>query len=143
MRRRLGDRTTIISRAMSKVLIADDDPTILMLLRVNLEMEGYEVVSAANGSEAIERAREEVPDLMILDVMMPGMDGWEASRQMREFPALSDIPIIFLSARAQETDIQKGRDSGAMEYVTKPFDPPALMETVARVLTGEQGGKGP
>ncbi len=140
MRQGPGDHTTIISRAMSKVLIADDDPTILMLLRVNLEMEGHEVVSAANGSEAIETAREEVPDLVILDVMMPGMDGWEACKQMREFPALSNVPIIFLSARAQETDIQRGQAYGA-EYVTKPFDPPALMETVARVLTGEKGGK--
>ena len=125
------------------MLIADDDPTILLLLRVNLEMEGYDVISATNGREAIEMAREEAPDLVILDVMMPGMDGWEAGRQMREYPDLSDVPLIFLSARAQETDIEKGRASGATEYVTKPFDPPALMETVARVLTDSAGGKAP
>jgi len=124
---------------MSKVLIADDDPTILMLLRVNLEMEGYEVVSATDGIEAVELASEQAPDLVILDIMMPRMDGLEARSKMLEIPELSQIPVIFLSARAQQVDIEKGMGSGATEYVTKPFDPPDLMSTIERILRLTKG----
>ena len=121
------------------MLIADDDPTILMLLRVNLEMEGYEVVSATDGIEAVELASEQAPDLVILDIMMPRMDGLEARSKMLEIPELSQIPVIFLSARAQQVDIEKGMGSGATEYVTKPFDPPDLMSTIERILRLTKG----
>lgn len=115
---------------MATVLAVDDDPVILRLLEVNLEMEGYTVVLASDGEEALAQARKHRPDLVLLDVMMPKIDGWSAAAAMREDPELSAIPIIFLTARAQDTDIQKGTDLGVAAYVTKPFDPIDLMELI-------------
>ena len=119
-----------------RILCADDDPVIIKLLEVNLEMEGYEVVTAEDGEAAVERAREVHPDLVILDIMMPRMDGMAARQAMIEDPELSDIPVIFLSARAQQSDIQKGYGLQVVEYVTKPFDPVQLLEIIEKVLDG-------
>lgn len=121
---------------MAKILIADDDPTIIMLLQVNLEMEGYDVVTAADGQIAVEQAAAEHPDLIILDIMMPRMDGWAAQEALAASPALSAIPVIFLSARAQQADLRRGYEAGVAEYVTKPFDPTALLEIISQVLAG-------
>lgn len=121
---------------MAKILIADDDPTIIMLLQVNLEMEGYDVVTAADGQIAVEQAAAEHPDLIILDIMMPRMDGWAAQEALTASPELSAIPVIFLSARAQQADLRRGYEAGVAEYVTKPFDPTALLEIISQVLAG-------
>lgn len=119
-----------------KILIADDDPVILKLLEVNLEMEGYVVISAQDGQDAVEKATNERPDLVILDIMMPRMDGWTAREEMLKVPGLQSIPVIFLSARAQQADIRRGYGVGVSEYVTKPFDPIALLEVVEKILAG-------
>lgn len=121
---------------MPKILIADDDSTIIKLLQVNLELEGYEVVTAEDGEQAVAKAKEHGPDLVILDIMMPRMDGWAARGAILEIPKLKDTPVIFLSARAQQTDIQKGYDAGVAEYVTKPFDPIDLLEIIEKILAG-------
>lgn len=120
---------------MAKILVADDDPVIIKLLQVNLEMEGYEVITAADGQEAVAKARESRPDLVILDIMMPRMDGWSA-RQALVAIGMEDVPVIFLSARAQQADLRKGYEAGVAEYVTKPFDPVTLLEIVGKVVSG-------
>ena len=122
---------------MSRVLVVDDDPVIVRLLEVNLRLDGYEVETASRGEQALDRAIETAPDLVILDVMMPGLDGWETCRRLREQPAFADTPVIFLSARARDDDRSKGLSLGPVAYLTKPFDPVRLMELVRRML-GEQ-----
>jgi DNA-binding response OmpR family regulator len=89
-----------------RVLLVDDDPVIVRLLEVNFRLEGYEIETAGRGEEALAKASATVPDLVVLDVMMPGLDGWEVCRRMREDPRLADVPVIFLSARAQEDDME-------------------------------------
>ena len=123
----------------ARVLVVDDDPVIVRLLEVNLRLEGYDVETASRGDEALERAVATSPDLIILDVMMPGLDGWATARRLREQPAFADTPVVFLSARAQDDDRSKGLSLGSVSYVTKPFDPVRLMELVARLLSGEDG----
>src|SRR5688500_2190225 len=95
-----------------RILIADDDPVILRLIQVNLELEGYEVITANNGEEAVAQAKAENPDLVILDIMMPRLDGYQACEQLKSSDATRDIPVIFLSAKAQQGDIEKGRSFG-------------------------------
>lgn len=121
---------------MSTILVVDDDPTIVELLQVNLEMEGYEVVRAGDGQAAIEQAQAEHPDLILMDVMMPGMDGWTARQELSKIPDVADIPVVFLSAAAQRADLRKGLDLGAAEYITKPFDPEELLSVIERILAG-------
>jgi CheY-like chemotaxis protein len=116
------------------ILVADDDPVILRLLQVNFRLEGYRVETAPHGDEALRKARELKPDLILLDVMMPGVDGWEVCRRLKEEPATADIPVIFLSARAQDEDRRRGRALGVVDYVTKPFDPGSLVGTVRRAI---------
>jgi CheY-like chemotaxis protein len=118
----------------TRILVADDDPVILRLLQVNFNLEGYEVHTAARGEEALEKAREHVPDVILLDVMMPGVDGWEVCRRLKEDQATAAIPVIFLSARAQDQDRRRGYELGVVAYVTKPFDPSELIEVVQRAL---------
>jgi CheY-like chemotaxis protein len=118
-----------------RILVVDDDETILRLLQVNLEMEGHEVLTAGDGYAALERLREGRPEVVLLDVMMPGLDGWQVCEQIRadDDAALAAIPVVFLSARAQESDLARGTEVGADAYVTKPFDPLALIELVERL----------
>ena len=122
-----------------KVLAADDDPVIQRLLQVNLEMEGFEVDLASDGAEALERMRASAPDLVLLDVMMPELDGWTVCERMKEDPALADIPVIFLSARAQDSDIEKGTGLGADAYITKPFDPIDLVALIGDLIAERRG----
>jgi len=117
---------------MPRVLVVDDDPQVLRLLRVNLELEGYEVVSANDGLEALEAVEAENPDLVVCDVMMPGMDGVEVVRRLRADS--KQVPVVMLSAKAMRSDMRAGLDAGANEYVTKPFDPAELIEVVDRLL---------
>lgn len=121
-----------------KVLAVDDDAVIRQLLVVNLELEGYEVDTASDGEQAIERIRAGRPDAVLLDIMMPKFDGWEVCRQAKADPATASIPIIFLSARAQDLDVRRGLELGVAAYMTKPFDPLELMDVVRRVLAGER-----
>ena len=118
--------------SMPRVLVVDDDPQVVRLLRVNLELEGYEVVSANDGNEALEAVASEDPDLVICDVMMPGMDGIEVVRRLRADK--QTVPVVMLSAKAMRSDMRVGLDAGANEYVTKPFDPAELIEVVDRLL---------
>jgi CheY-like chemotaxis protein len=118
------------------ILIADDDPTIIKLLQVNLEMEGYTVVCAYDGHDAVEQAQVKHPDLVLLDIMMPRMDGWAAREALSAIPELKDTPVIFLSARAQQADLRRGYEAGVAAYVTKPFDPTELLDIIERVLDG-------
>jgi CheY-like chemotaxis protein len=120
-----------------KILITDDDPVIIELLQVNLEFEGYDVITAADGLEAVERAARDTPDLVILDIMMPRMDGWTARAEMLKDPRTAEIPVIFLSARAQQADLRKGYESGVAAYVTKPFEPVELLDLIEQILAGK------
>ncbi|MTV26039.1 response regulator transcription factor [Nitriliruptoraceae bacterium ZYF776] len=119
---------------MVRVLAVDDDPIILRLLQLNLEMEGHEVATAPDGRAGLEAIRAQRPDLVLLDVMMPHMDGFQVCEAVRadEDAEVAATPIVMLSAKAQEADISRGLDAGANAYVTKPFDPMALVELVAR-----------
>jgi CheY-like chemotaxis protein len=123
-----------MSRNRKRVLICDDDPVILRLVQVNLELEGYEVISARHGGEAVELGFREQPDLIILDIMMPRMDGYEACERLKNHPATGHIPIVFLSAKAQEADIERGKSYGVADYLTKPFDPGELLDVVQRLV---------
>jgi CheY-like chemotaxis protein len=125
--------------AGKRVLVVDDDRVIQQLLEVNLELEGYQVAgTASDGQEAIAMAAELKPDLIILDIMMPKMDGLEVCRKLKSDPKLAKIPIVLLSARAQDLDIREGLDIGADAYLTKPFDPVELLDVVGRLLAGER-----
>ena len=117
---------------MPRVLIVDDEPDILLMLRVNLEAEGYETSLAADGETALRRLSEDSPDLMVLDVMMPVMDGWAVLDALRS--EASALPVVVLSAKTAPPDLVRALELGASEYLTKPFDPSTLLATIARVL---------
>jgi DNA-binding response OmpR family regulator len=116
------------------VLVADDDDDILQLLSFRLERAGYEIVQAQNGDEALRLALELVPALAVLDVMMPGLDGFEVTRELRRNEATATIPVILLTAKAQASDVSGGLAAGADDYVKKPFDARDLTERVDRLL---------
>jgi DNA-binding response OmpR family regulator len=125
------------------VLVADDDPDILALVRFRLERDGYEVLSAPDGETALDLALARTPDLAVLDVMMPRLDGYELTRRLREHGPTTGIPIILLTARVQEPDLERGFEAGADDYVTKPFSPQALGERVQAALgVRPEGGHG-
>jgi CheY-like chemotaxis protein len=129
-------RTDTIVRTLApskRILVCDDDPVILRLLEVNLELEGYDVIAARHGAEAVDLATQNPPDLVILDIMMPRMDGYEACEAIKAQDATRDVLVIFLSAKAQQSDVEKGRRYGVAEYLTKPFDPSELLEIVERL----------
>jgi DNA-binding response OmpR family regulator len=117
-------------RAKPLVLVADDDDDIRMLVAFRLERASYRVATAADGFEALERAVELRPDLVVLDVNMPGWDGFETSKKLREHPTTAHVPVVFLTARAQEEDVLMGYAHGGDAYVRKPFEPAALVERV-------------
>jgi DNA-binding response OmpR family regulator len=121
------------------VLVADDDPDILALVRFRLEREGYDVVSAADGQAALELALNYTPDLAVLDVMMPRLNGYEVTRRLREHEATKGMPIILLTARVGESDLERGFEMGADGYVTKPFSPQMLRERVQAALGTRTG----
>jgi DNA-binding response OmpR family regulator len=117
----------------STVLVVDDDPVIVKLLQVNFEMEGYDVITASNGEEGLERARHDHPDAIVLDVMMPKMNGLQVAQALKDDERTRRIPIVLLSAKAQGTDIAAGKLI-ADDYMTKPFDPLELLDRVASLL---------
>jgi DNA-binding response OmpR family regulator len=120
---------------MTKILIAEDEPDIRELVAFMLRFAGYEVVTASNGEEAVQGATREIPDLILMDVRMPRMTGYDACRIMKASPALHDIPVVFLSAKGQESEIQSGLDAGAEEYLLKPFSPDELTNRVRMILS--------
>lgn len=117
-----------------KVLVVDDEVYILHILDFSLGAEGYEVITAADGQQAIEKARTEKPDLIVMDIMMPRLDGYETTRRLKELPETREIPILLLTAKGRETDRQKGFDAGASDYITKPFSPNKLIGRVQDIL---------
>jgi DNA-binding response OmpR family regulator len=121
-------------REQPVVLAADDDEDILALVTFRLERSGYTVLQARDGAEALELARAEKPDLAVLDIMMPKLDGLELTRRLRAEEATSRMPIILLTARAQDTDVQQGFDAGADDYIRKPFSPQELRSRVQAML---------
>ena len=119
---------------MTRVLVIDDEAPIRLLCRVNLEAEGMDVLEAADGPSGLDEARAKEPDVVLLDVMMPGLDGWRVAEQLLEDDRTSEIPIIFLTARAEFRDRARGLDIGGVDYVTKPFNPLELAPLVRRLL---------
>ena len=129
--------------AHEKILIVDDEEDVLELVRYNLDKNGYTVETAATGEEALAKVRTQTPDLMILDLMLPGVDGLEVCKQLKADPKTQNIPIIMLTAKGEEADIVTGLEMGADDYVTKPFSPKVLIARVRRTLhrTGARDSK--
>ena len=127
---------------MTSVLVIDDEAPIRLLCRVNLEAEGMDVLEAADGPTGLEQARDRAPDVVLLDVMMPGLDGWRVAEHLLQDDRTSEIPIIFLTARAEFRDRARGLDIGGVDYVTKPFNPldlaPLVRELLHRIERGER-----
>jgi DNA-binding response OmpR family regulator len=127
---------------VTSVLVIDDEAPIRLLCRVNLEAEGMTVLEAADGPTGLEEARENTPDVVLLDVMMPGLDGWRVAEQLLLDERTSEIPIIFLTARAEFRDRARGLDIGGVDYVTKPFNPlelaPLVRDLLERIERGER-----
>jgi CheY-like chemotaxis protein len=122
-----------------RVLLVDDDPVIVRLLEVNFRLDGFRVDTATRGEEALSKAIELNPDVIVMDVMMPGMDGWAVSERLRADPATAETPIVLLSARVRDDDRSRGYALGVVDYVTKPFDPTDLIEVVRRNLVAGPG----
>ena len=126
--------------AKTRILIADDENPIRLLVRVNLEAEGYDVLEAPDGLATLEAARTEHPDLILLDVMMPFKDGWEVAEDLLNDPATEAIPIIFLTARADLRDRERGFNTGGLQYITKPFNPRELAPAIEDALKTAREG---
>ena len=126
---------------MARILIADDEPDIRELLTFALNYAGHEVLATANGEEALNTAIQELPDLILLDVRMPRMDGFEACRRIKANPDTLDIPIVFLSAKGQDQDIRTGLKAGAVDYLLKPFAPDQLLIRLNEIVerAGDRG----
>jgi DNA-binding response OmpR family regulator len=124
-----------------KVLVIDDEAPIRLLCRVNLEAEGMEVLEAPDGPAGLELARAEIPDAILLDVMMPGLDGWLVAEELMRDERTRDIPIVFLTARADLRDRAKGMDLGGVDYITKPFNPVELASLVRAVVGAVERGE--
>lgn len=121
---------------MTKILIAEDEPDIRDLIALTLNFSGFEVVMAVDGEEAIRHAQNQQFDLILLDVRMPRMSGYEVCRELRQMTNTKDVPIVFLSAKGQESEMQAGLDAGADEYILKPFAPSKLAIDLKRILDG-------
>ncbi len=119
---------------MARILIAEDEPDIRELIAFTLRFAGHEVTATSNGEEALQQASQIIPDIIIMDVRMPRMTGYDACRAIKTDIALKDIPVVFLSAKGQDAEIQTGLDAGAEEYLLKPFAPDQLAERVKVVL---------
>ncbi len=119
--------------SLGRVLVVDDDDVIRQLITVNLELEGFEVATAVDGQDCLDKVKHVAPDVITLDIMMPRLDGWEAAGRLRADPETAGIKVVLLSARAQEADLERGSRIGVDAYLTKPFDPDELIEVVRRL----------
>jgi len=126
---------------VTRVLVIDDEAPIRLLCRVNLEAEGMEVLEAADGPSGLAKAKSRRPDVILLDVMMPGLDGWRVAEELLEDPTTREIPIVFLTARAEFRDRARGLDIGGIDYVTKPFNPVELAPLVRELLDRLEAGE--
>lgn len=117
-----------------RILLTDDEPNIVLVVTKRLEIQGYEVLIARDGEEALKKARELKPDLVLLDIMLPGVDGLNVCRILKADEATRDIPVVLFSARAQTWDKEAGREFGANAYVEKPFQPEELLATIEKLL---------
>jgi CheY-like chemotaxis protein len=124
-----------VTQGLGRVLVVDDDEVIRQLIAVNLQLEGFEVATAVDGQDCLDKVVEVAPDVITLDVMMPRLDGWETALQLRKSPETAHIKIVLITARAQEEDIARGAHVGADAYLTKPFDPGEMIRVV-RELAG-------
>jgi DNA-binding response OmpR family regulator len=130
-----------MSSGVIRVLVIDDEAPIRLLCRVNLEAEGMQVLEAADGPSGLEKARAETPDVVLLDVMMPGLDGWRVAEELLDDERTRRIPIVFLTARAELRDRARGIDLGGVDYVTKPFNPVELAPLVRNLLDRVERGE--
>jgi DNA-binding response OmpR family regulator len=132
-----------VSRATAegRILIVDDESAIRLVCRLNLDSAGFHTLEAADGETALALARSEHPDLILLDVMLPGIDGWRVAEQLAASPETREIPILFLSARAERSDEARGHEAGGLGYITKPFDPEDLISLVRDVLDRTERGE--
>jgi two-component system alkaline phosphatase synthesis response regulator PhoP len=132
-----------VSRATSahKILIVDDESAIRLVCRLNLDSVGFQTLEAADGETAVALARSEHPDLILLDVMLPGLNGWGVAEELAASPETRQIPILFLSARADRSDEVRGHAVGGLGYITKPFDPEDMIERVRDVLDRTERGE--
>jgi DNA-binding response OmpR family regulator len=128
------------STAEGRVLIVDDESAIRLVCQLNLDSAGFETLEAADGESALALARRERPDLILLDVMLPGIDGWDVAAELAAEPETRNIPILFLSARSDRSDEARGHEVGGLGYITKPFDPTELIDRVRDVL--DRTGRG-
>lgn len=124
--------------AAKRILLVDDETQLVEMVKIRLEASDYEVLCAYDGQEALDKARKEKPDLIILDLMLPKIDGYKVCRMLKFDEKYKNIPIILFSARAQETDVKLGKEVGAEAYITKPFDPPSLLEKIKELLQEPQ-----
>jgi CheY-like chemotaxis protein len=124
-------------RVTKTVLVVDDEPNLLRLIDMNLRMAGLNVVTAGDGVEALKQVEAHYPDLILMDVMMPHMDGFETLRRLKSDPLNRDIPVIMLTVRSRDQDILQSVEMGAEFYINKPFDPTELKEFILRFLAGE------
>ena len=120
--------------AMGKVLVVDDEVYILHILEFSLSAEGYEVITANNGELAIEKAKQERPDLIVLDIMMPVLDGYETCRRLKRDSETKNIPVVLLTAKGRDIDKRLGFEVGAVDYVIKPFSPNRLIDRIQEIL---------
>jgi DNA-binding response OmpR family regulator len=119
-----------VTKSLGRVLVVDDDEVIRQLIAVNLQLEGFEVATAVDGQDCLDKVRNVEPDVITLDIMMPRLDGWVTAVRLREDAATRHIKVVMITARAQDHDIQRGHEIGVDAYVTKPFDPGELIRTV-------------
>lgn len=124
---------------MTRVMVVDDEPDIRRLVSFSLKRHGFDVVEATDGLAAVAMAESEAPDLILMDVMMPVMNGYEASKKLKENPKTQGIPIVMLSAKSQQTEMAAGLESGATDYICKPFTPSELVAQVTKYMNAEQG----
>ena len=124
--------------AKGKILVVDDEVNITRILEFSIGAEGYEVITAANGEEAIDKARREQPDLIILDIMMPKIDGYEACRILKANPLTKGIPVVLLTAKGRDIDKRLGYEVGATDYIIKPFSPNKLVDRIHQLLVGSR-----
>ena len=124
--------------AKGKILVVDDEVNITQILEFSIGAEGYEVITASNGEEAIDKARREQPDLIILDIMMPKIDGYEACRILKANPLTKGIPVVLLTAKGRDIDKRLGYEVGATDYIVKPFSPNKLVDRIHQLLVGSR-----